>query len=133
MPEPDTAQAPGEPPIFGERPTEFVVRDAFVLGAAPLALAGLAGALGLVPLAFGLLGYLMRKSGFAPAPMVLGLILGPICEQGFRQSVVLAEGPVILHILGSPISLVLAALTLISIASAVYLELARIRTARSET
>ncbi|MEE2678331.1 MAG: phosphatidylserine decarboxylase [Myxococcota bacterium] len=33
-------------PIFTERPTEFVVRDAFVLGAAPLALGGLFGVLG---------------------------------------------------------------------------------------
>jgi phosphatidylserine decarboxylase len=31
---------------FRERPTEFVVRDAWMLGAAPLALAGVAGALG---------------------------------------------------------------------------------------
>ncbi len=33
-------------PIFHERPTEFVVRDAFTLGAAPLALAGAFGLLG---------------------------------------------------------------------------------------
>jgi phosphatidylserine decarboxylase len=33
-------------PVFAERPTEFIVRDAFVLGAAPLALAGVFGALG---------------------------------------------------------------------------------------
>ena len=35
-----------EGPVFAERPTEFIVRDAFVLGALPLALAGVAGALG---------------------------------------------------------------------------------------
>lgn len=35
-----------EPPVFAERPTEFIVKDAFVLGAVPLALAGVAGALG---------------------------------------------------------------------------------------
>lgn len=33
-------------PVFAERPTEFIVKDAFVLGALPLALAGVAGALG---------------------------------------------------------------------------------------
>jgi len=76
-------------------------------------------------LAFGLLGYLMRKSSFSPAPMVLGLILGPMAEQGFRQSVVLADGPVVLHILGSPISFVLFLLTALSIVSAAYLELKR--------
>ena len=35
-----------EGPVFAERPTEFIVKDAFVLGAIPLALAGVAGALG---------------------------------------------------------------------------------------
>jgi phosphatidylserine decarboxylase len=35
-----------EGPVFEERPTEFIVKDAFVLGALPLALAGVAGALG---------------------------------------------------------------------------------------
>jgi len=76
-------------------------------------------------LAFGMLGYLMRKSSFSPAPMVLGLILGPMAEQGFRQSVILADGPVALHILGSPISFVLFLLTALSIVSAAYLELKR--------
>ncbi len=73
-------------------------------------------------LIFGLLGYLMRKGGFPPAPMILGLILGPIAETGFRQSVVLARGNVVEYILSSPISLVLFAATLLSIASAVWLE-----------
>ena len=41
------AGAPGRGPIFEERPTELVVRDAYWLGAAPLALAGLFGALDL--------------------------------------------------------------------------------------
>jgi putative tricarboxylic transport membrane protein len=81
-------------------------------------------------LAFGLLGYLMRKASFSPAPMVLGLILGPMAEQGFRQSVILADGPVVLHILGSTISLVLGALTLLSVVSAAYLEVNRIKAAR---
>jgi phosphatidylserine decarboxylase len=42
----DLEAARPEAPLFDERPTEFVVRDAFTLGAAPLALAGLAGLLG---------------------------------------------------------------------------------------
>jgi putative tricarboxylic transport membrane protein len=83
-------------------------------------------------LAFGGIGYLMRKGGFAPAPMVLGLILGPIAETGFRQGAVLAKGPLLLYILGSPISMVLFALTLLSIASALYLEIKRIRSIRQE-
>ncbi len=42
--------------IFIERPTEFVVRDAFSLGAAPLALAGACGLLGWTTAGFVLLG-----------------------------------------------------------------------------
>jgi len=43
-------------PIFRERPTEFIVRDAFVLGALPLVLAGAAGAAGWTVAGFTLLG-----------------------------------------------------------------------------
>jgi phosphatidylserine decarboxylase len=43
----EPVKSPAEPPVFAERPTEFIVKDAFVLGALPLALAGLAGILGI--------------------------------------------------------------------------------------
>lgn len=46
--------APAAEPVFRERLTHFVVRDAWLLGAVPLALAGLAGAVGL-PVLGGLL------------------------------------------------------------------------------
>lgn len=84
-------------------------------------------------MAFGLIGYLMRKAGFAPAPLILGLILGPIAETGFRQSLILAKGPLIGYILASPISLFLFAMTLLSIASAAYLEYVRIQKIRAES
>ena len=76
-----------------------------------------------IMLVFGVLGYLMRKSGFSAAPMVLGMILGPLCEKGFRQSVLLADNSVLLYMISNPISWVLIALILISIASAAYLEM----------
>lgn len=79
-------------------------------------------------MAFGLLGYLMRKSGFHPAPMILGLILGPIAETGLRQSATLADGSVVAFILGSPISLILFVLTLVSIATAACVESRRVAT-----
>ncbi|MDX1605562.1 MAG: tripartite tricarboxylate transporter permease [Candidatus Competibacterales bacterium] len=78
-------------------------------------------------LAFGIVGYFMRKAGFHPAPMILGLILGPIAETGFRQSMTLADGPVIGYLLRSPISLTLFALTLISVVTAAWLEYRRVR------
>ena len=44
-----------EAPRFRERPTEFVIRDAFLLGAIPLTLAGIAGAAGIPMLGYALL------------------------------------------------------------------------------
>lgn len=82
-------------------------------------------------LIFGVLGYFMRKSGFSPAPLILGLILGPIAETGFRQSMVLAPDNVVLYILERPISLILLLLTLLSIASAARLEWVSMRADRS--
>lgn len=81
-------------------------------------------------LIFGLFGYAMRKAGFSPAPLILGLILGPIAETGFRQSMVLSGGDVLPYLLRSTISLVLAALVVISIISAVRMEWTRLRLAR---
>ena len=47
-----------------------------------------------VMLAFGLLGFLMRKTGFEPAPMVLAFVLGSIMEESFRQSLLLSAGDI---------------------------------------
>jgi len=41
---------------------------------------------------FGIIGFLMRKFRFEPAPFVMGLVLSPIMENGFRQSLVLGDG-----------------------------------------
>lgn len=45
-----------------------------------------------IMLIFGILGFLMRKTGFEGAPFLLGLILGPIMENSFRQSLLLSHG-----------------------------------------
>jgi len=42
--------------------------------------------------AFGALGYVLRKLGFDVAPVVLGLILAPMLEQSFRQSLRMSAG-----------------------------------------
>ena len=60
--------APAEP-VFAERPTEFVVRDAFTLGAAPLALAGACGLLGWTWLGFALLGLTIFVACFFRNPL----------------------------------------------------------------
>ncbi len=70
-----------------------------------------------VMLAFGLLGYGMQKSGFHPAPLAVGLILGPLAETGLRQLVTLADGSVAAYILRRPIALLLAGVAIFSLVS----------------
>ena len=45
-----------------------------------------------VLLVFGLLGYLMKKLGFEPAPLVLAFVLGRMAEEALRQSLLLSRG-----------------------------------------
>ena len=41
---------------------------------------------------FGLIGYLLRQYRFEPTPLVLALVLGPMLEVNFRQSLILSHG-----------------------------------------
>ena len=45
-----------------------------------------------IVLAFGVLGWLMSKTGFDPGPLVLAFVLGPILENSFRQSMLISGG-----------------------------------------
>ena len=65
---------------------------------------------------FGVFGYLMRKFGFEPAPLVLAFVLGPLLENNLRKALILSQGDLVTF-LQRPISgacLVLAALVLLS-------------------
>ncbi len=63
-------------------------------------------------MAFGLLGYLMRKLDYPAAPLVLGLVLGDAMERALRQSLMMSQGD--LGILVSrPISAVMLALAVL--------------------
>ncbi len=64
---------------------------------------------------FGLIGYVMVKSHFSTAGIVLALVLGNMAEIGYRQSVIMAKGNVLAYFLGRPICLVLIALIVISL------------------
>lgn len=68
-----------------------------------------------VMLGFGLIGYFMRKFGFATAPIVLGMILGPMAEESWRQATVLFRGDFVSYFMSRPISIVLAVLTIVSL------------------
>jgi putative tricarboxylic transport membrane protein len=45
-----------------------------------------------VMLAAGVIGYVMRKYGYQPAPLVVGLVLGPVMERSFRQTLIISGG-----------------------------------------
>ncbi|MBI4082260.1 MAG: tripartite tricarboxylate transporter permease [Candidatus Lambdaproteobacteria bacterium] len=47
-----------------------------------------------VMIAFGMVGYALRKLDYEPAPFVLALVLGPQLEQALRQSLIMSEGSV---------------------------------------
>ena len=44
---------------------------------------------------FGVVGYLMKKFGFEPGPMVLAFVLGSLIESSFRRSMLIFEGDAI--------------------------------------
>ena len=45
-----------------------------------------------VMLGAGVIGYVMRKYGYQPAPLVVGLVLGPMMERSFRQTLIISGG-----------------------------------------
>ncbi|PWK68344.1 tripartite tricarboxylate transporter permease [Aminobacter sp. AP02] len=71
-------------------------------------------------LAFGLLGYGLRRFGYPIAPVVVGLILGPMAEQQLRRALAISQGdPSIL--VGSPIAVVLLLLAATAVLLPLYL------------
>lgn len=65
-------------------------------------------------LAFGLLGYGLRVFGFPIAPVVIGLILGPMAEQQLRRALAISQGDVSV-LFTSPISAVLLGIAAIAL------------------
>lgn len=63
---------------------------------------------------FGVLGWLMKRHDWPAAPMVLGLVLGPLFENTLRQSLTLAHGSGMIF-LSRPISAVLIAASVLAI------------------
>ena len=67
----------------------------------------------------------MMKLGFSLAPIVLGLILGPMAEEGFRRSFIIAEAEqasVFLMFFGRPICIVLILVVVIMVVTAFWQE-----------
>jgi putative tricarboxylic transport membrane protein len=68
-------------------------------------------------LIMGVVGYGLKKFSFDPAPLVLGLVISPILEMSFRQSLIMSNGawtiffqrPVAVVLLGLTAALLLLA------------------------
>jgi putative tricarboxylic transport membrane protein len=65
-------------------------------------------------LVFGLMGYALRVFGFPIAPVVVGLILGPMAEQQLRRALAISQGDVTV-LVTSPISATLLAVAAIAL------------------
>src|SRR5881392_2128222 len=66
----------------------------------------------LLLMAFGLLGYVMRKLDYPAAPLILGLVLGGAMERALRQSLMMSEGSLSI-LVARPISAVMLSLALL--------------------
>jgi putative tricarboxylic transport membrane protein len=75
-------------------------------------------------LVLGSLMYVLNKYGFSAAPIVLGIILGPIAEDNFSMGKMIADvsdGPLVYFMTGS-INLVLIVVCLVSIGYSIWVE-----------
>src|SRR5687767_13605 len=75
-----------------------------------------------VMVAFGVLGFALRKYGYPMAPLVLGIVLGDLLEKNFRRGLVLSDGD-LTPFFTRPISAVLCTVIVL----AVLLRLATLR------
>ncbi|HEX6210317.1 MAG TPA: hypothetical protein VF136_06050 [Methylomirabilota bacterium] len=76
----------------------------------------------------GLLGYAMRGLGYDPAPLVLGLVLGPVLERSLLQALTIARGNVS-GLWASPQAAVILVVALMAVVAPAVLALARRRAA----
>jgi putative tricarboxylic transport membrane protein len=68
----------------------------------------------LIMFAIGLLGFVLRRSEFPIAPVILGVILGPLMEAQFRRTLIVSDGD-LGALFSRPLSLVLMALAVLAI------------------
>jgi len=45
----------------------------------------------MIMLAFGVIGYLLKRFGFSPAPLIMGLVLGKMVEETLKQSLLIFD------------------------------------------
>jgi putative tricarboxylic transport membrane protein len=81
-----------------------------------------------IVLVFGLIGYAMKRLGFPTAPLVLGLVLGPLFEKALVQTSSIGDGNLLI-VFTRPICIVVLALAVLLLAGPGLV--ARIRSSRS--
>lgn len=93
--------------VFGSYSIQNSMGDVYVMGA------------------LGVMMYFLERWGYSAAPLVLGLILGPIAEANFIQGSMIAnagDGPFV-YFFGGPLNLLLIGLVILSIGYSVVMEL----------
>jgi putative tricarboxylic transport membrane protein len=81
-----------------------------------------------VMLAAGVVGFLFRRAGFSPAPLIMGLVLGAMVEESLKQSLIIFNDS-LAGFLGRPIALALFAVTAAGLLWPVLARLMRLRRA----
>ncbi len=69
--------------------------------------------------AFGVLGYVMRRAGFSPLPMLIAFLLGPLLEDGVRRAMIMSGGSPMIFV-ERPISLVFVLLAALTLAAMIW-------------
>jgi putative tricarboxylic transport membrane protein len=72
-----------------------------------------------VMIIFGLIGYLMRKTGFDAAPLIFAYMLCPLLEEAFRRALLISSGDLFIFF-KRPISAILLSLTFLFIISSIF-------------
>ena len=78
-------------------------------------------------LGLGVLGWLMKRYDWSMAPMILGLVLGPIFENSLRQSFTLSHGSASIFVT-RPIAAVLLACAIVALTAPLWSRLLRVKT-----
>jgi len=78
-----------------------------------------------VMLLSGIIGFFMMRNGFSPAPLVMGLILGPMVEETFTQAMVIHDSS-FLQFFDSGVFIIFMVLTLISLSSPFWSDIAKL-------
>jgi putative tricarboxylic transport membrane protein len=79
-------------------------------------------------LGLGVLGWAMKRYDWSAAPMILGLVLGPIFENSLRQSFTMSHGSAVIFAT-RPISAVLLACALLALTAPLWTRLFRAKPA----